>query len=101
MTHDVIESDQTGKVGHTPGPWTCNDVGLILSADDDIIGQAGTAPGGPDESVSNGFLIAAAPDLLAACKAIQHDSVIGPITWTAHMVPLIAAIAKAESGVTE
>lgn len=101
---------------HTPGPWTIADdngidIGIIArkqgkggqmvamaTVDEDV-------PQDDDERLSNARLIAAAPDLLAACKIAEGAfgalaSVNNlPSGW--HMsvvVQLLAAIAKAEGG---
>lgn len=62
--------------GPTPGPWTCH----VLNSDDTVavvragtlqIAAIGYAPGFAEEA--NARLIAAAPDLLAALKAVLEE----------------------------
>ena len=51
---------------HTPGPWTCDERGYIRDEDGRIIAQAsslGDTDEKVEESVENGLLLAAAPDL--------------------------------------
>ena len=82
-------------MSHTPGPWSV------------YLGQSISGPNG--ERVVEGScincpltfandadarLISAAPDLLAACKAIES----GHLTYVASGAMLRAAIAKAEGG---
>ena len=87
--HDMTTKTAT----HTPGPWTaaCNDI--IATANDGraFVGRiAGRRIA--SENDANARLIAAAPDLLTACKAalpsLEHH-----VPW--HSI-LLAAIAKAE-----
>lgn len=70
---------------HTPGPWIDQRTGLILSADGDVIADFVRPEDRP--------VIAAAPELLAACKtalgAFEHNHAID---WS----ELERAIAKAE-----
>lgn len=52
---------------HTPGPWTIN--GSAIETDNTIIAHIyDPDENGPDEFAANAHLIAAAPDLLAACE---------------------------------
>lgn len=57
---------------HTSGPWKANDTGAIFGTDGNPImtcGEYAVRYGeGTEESFANALLIAAAPDLLAACK---------------------------------
>lgn len=65
-------------MAHTPGPWKverqwsngCENCPRIYSADDTWVAEAVGAPYvvGPEPTMSNATLIAAAPDLLAACQ---------------------------------
>ena len=51
---------------HTPGPWTCDERGYIRDEDGRIIAQAsslGDTDEKVEESVENGLLLAAAPEL--------------------------------------
>lgn len=66
---------------HTPGPWTVRYLTNVFADKRSVASTGGYATNGPDEeavsaeNVANACLIAAAPDLLAACKAIvdAHD----------------------------
>lgn len=69
------------KVQHTPGPWT---VGRINHVDGEIVDSAGGAIcfrtyGSDGEAKANANLIAAAPDLLAACR--DADEALCGATW--------------------
>lgn len=66
-------------MGHTPGPWTIHGWG---DGDYEVNAASETVcnvPGFDDETVDvdraepNARLIAAAPDLLAACQTVAHD----------------------------
>ena len=91
-----------GESKHTPGPWiaTASDNGEwgVDAASGwgiaTVAGSAGYGPGN-DESDANARLIAAAPDLLAACKALyaQHKPGKGQCCEAADMA--FAALAKA------
>ena len=86
---------------HTPAPWWV--------AKSRIVGQS-DPPNGPhaaicsikDTSTADARLIAAAPDLLAACKAIyttlQDPGATAEGVLAIHGERLRAAIAKAETG---
>lgn len=87
---------------HTPGPWKTHDnigrkgeLGIIADVAPCIIAIMGNAKEWPREAEANARLIAAAPDLLKACKKIlaeikEHKS----LNWS----KLEAAISKAEKG---
>ena len=67
---------------HTPGPWTVHDsYGLCVSVDNHLVAELDWNPrdGGPlppyAENRANARLIAAAPDLLAACKAMLTNRI--------------------------
>ena len=94
---------------HTPGPWTAvkNSAYWEIDGPDDFGGVADTcasSAGEPDFGRSmalgeaNARLIAAAPDLLAACKAAEYAANhVDCISAMQHALPAIrAAIAKAE-----
>lgn len=83
---------------HTPGPWCALNAGLVVAAGDVKVAQADRANAYTE---ANARLIAAAPDLLAALKAILNvDN--PPVTDPGHvdfpraMELARAAIAKAE-----
>lgn len=58
---------------HTPGPWSIDDDGIIVSQFGDVAQVAGTVA--DDETLPNQRLLAAAPELLAALEAAigAHD----------------------------
>lgn len=78
---------------HTPGPWTFES-GFIVSSAGRIADVGGVdASFDPETAEADGRLIAAAPDLLAALKAIDATVEGIPADVAAQM---IAAIVKAE-----
>lgn len=100
----------TTKQTHTPGPWTANPARFVAGANGDVaivndhhslIAVAYVRNG---EEQANARLIAAAPDLLAACRAVagmeQRARAGEYIDWTSNgneAIQLVrAAIAKAE-----
>jgi hypothetical protein len=90
---------------HTPGPWIASEAGPDSLAE--IRSASSTTPvvnwqgfddcfREDDEHNANARLIAAAPDLLAACKvALEY---LAPVCISSQAIPnmLRAAIAKAE-----
>ena len=52
---------------HTPGPWRHLDQGQVVNDTNTMIAFA-TNHGGDEAGIANALLIAAAPDLLAACE---------------------------------
>ena len=58
-------------MSHTPGPWKFEDE-YVRDASGDIIADPYTMPTADsgDAMEANAILIAAAPDLLAACKSL-------------------------------
>ena len=83
--------------GHTPGPWVV-DAGkpLMVLAESGgfavLISEAGRKVTTTDKA--NARLIAAAPDLLEAAKAMTEPA--GEIAYRERWMALKAAIAKAE-----
>lgn len=80
---------------HTPGPWTTSKLGnpydqFAIYADD----QSNALVCNSVEGESNADLIAAAPDLLAACHAVEEAQRGGDYGQAFDMVR--AAIAKAD-----
>jgi len=55
---------------HTPGPWTRDEAGFIMADGETIADSQCSTNLDIDEREANGTLIAAAPDLLEACKGI-------------------------------
>lgn len=78
-------------MNHTPGPWV-DDEAEIGGIHSTVTGKM-LIPHSVPLSPEDRALIAAAPDLVAACKAMRPI-----ITWAgpAHLAMLDAAIAKAE-----
>ena len=80
---------------HTPGPWEADGEGYIFGPGTSMIAE--TRGWGDDSinEVANARLIAAAPDLLEACKlALNAFEKNHCIDWN----DLSRAIAKAEGG---
>lgn len=92
------------KAQHTAAPWDCNlgngthlqnDVTIWGNNCQRVVGEVGdsNAPNWTREDVANARLIAAAPDLLEACKALLSHLAYG---HEALEIQAAAAIAKAE-----
>lgn len=81
---------------HTAGPWAVNEDGFKVESENEHgwvnDGWVVCVTEGPDKK-SNARLIAAAPDLLGALKALRDES-MGFVPQCAEQVD--AAIAKAE-----
>lgn len=89
---------------HTPGPWTASIDGprrrprmalVHTGAGKQSIDCTGSGPSF-DVDAANARLIAAAPDLLAALKALLDD---GSITYAVRAQRARAVVAKVEAGV--
>jgi len=83
---------------HTQGPWTVNRIGEITSGKTRIAKVTSNGPtfGSPTmDDIANARLIAAAPDLLAALKAIQRGTIGGQVHFECACL-ICAAIARAE-----
>jgi hypothetical protein len=87
--------------GHTPGPWTAryaDRIGFIIEVGPKDSMQAGKVADiivrGGGESHGNALLIAAAPELLEALKAMLAD---GPAGLESRIMAR-AALAKAQGG---
>lgn len=93
------------SVLHTPGPWTRHDYRIFREDPPtqrnfrQIATCASNAAGRTAEAEANARLIAAAPDLLAAARAVAEtcpcDPDINP-QWEAAWDALATAIVKAE-----
>jgi hypothetical protein len=88
-------------VKHTPGPWStgCDEDGhMVYAADDSAVADALRDDGDAEAEVSNARLIAAAPDLLAACQvALAAYRLAGKdVPENSTAATLRSAIAKAE-----
>jgi len=83
-------------VKHTPGPWICEG-STVFSLNDDGLNRMWLhveRHGRPEgESEANARLIAAAPELLEACKAMRK-TMYSPDSLESRLAD--AAIAKAE-----
>lgn len=83
-------------MSHTPGPWTLDqsDLGIVIDAEGDPIQTAGSGNVVSEEGYANACLIAAAPDLLAACElALEKD---GDLRGATRRGRIRDAIAKAK-----
>ena len=94
----MAEELTVGRITFTPGPWVVSRPALrggaycVLSERD---GDAAVAlVYGRSQTDANAALIAAAPDLLAACRAALHDRMFKD--WPEIATLLRDAIAKAE-----
>ena len=91
---------------HTKGPWlfseaTCKN-GPLLAIETCVgAGDVAGIHGGSEEDYANARLIAAAPDLLSACR--EAMDMCDSMEYNSYMMrvrdDLAAAIAKAEGGV--
>lgn len=84
---------------HTPGPWTVADVcEVVVCATGRTLCDVYSSPATGDEQADNDArLIAAAPDLLAACEALARSfNAVTYAAWTPEMHAAVAAIAKAK-----
>lgn len=89
---------------HTPGPWhyspdvSLHNTALVYGADKYLVADAGRIHRRqPEEQIANAHLIAAAPDLLTACKGLLKCMQVEPecAIYKAHMKLAEDAIAKA------
>ena len=93
-------------MNHTPGPWkACLNEPLItvpghlIKTDDEVerpiasLWEGGGTEGKPTQ-IANAKLIAAAPDLLEACRMAREELVFGG-DWATASAKIEAAIAKA------
>ncbi len=85
---------------HTPGPWQCTPGQDTIWANDGElrIAKVDYTPRQmkPNEDSANAMLMAAAPDLLKACKAMFEAPLLTPIQSKAAWDLARAAISKAE-----
>jgi hypothetical protein len=97
-------NEGAGASGHTPGPWVAvNDCTVRGSHGEPIASTLGFAFPSCAYHKENAQLIAAAPDLLAACKVLaDHASEVYPHFESergqADIAAARIAIAKAERG---
>lgn len=88
-----------GMSAYTPGPWWC-DTDHVVYPSDDRGGQSWIADcRGATNPVADARLIAASPDLLAACKVALKSLAIGasPLERSNAIRDLRLAIDKAEA----
>ena len=84
---------------HTPGPWFAHNIGLGPNGEGPFTYPLGNDP---DKAAASARLIAAAPDMLAALKALHaaHRAFSGSEDWGVYddeaRAAAEAAIAKAE-----
>ncbi len=90
---------------HTPGPWAYDGVSAIRTADGEPIAELEIENAVDDRIDADAYLIAAAPDLLAALKRFRtkvYNAAIGSgmdDEWATEACSLAdAAIDKAEGG---
>ncbi len=98
---------------HTAGPWQVHrnigrksEIGVVADAAPCIIAVMGNAKEWPVEADANARLIASAPDLLEACKALMAqlqakgftapEGTFCPADWYEDQKRAAAAIARAE-----
>lgn len=87
---------KTKKTTHTPGPWEVDGRGVVRAVGYRLI--LAKIQDNADRD-GNSLLIAASPDLLAACKAFNDAINFGNRGATFEAQVLVrAAIAKAEGG---
>jgi len=82
---------------HTPGPWKVIDGNEVYSGVTPIAQSWATV----DEQEANARLIAAAPELLSALKALKEQlesEEADGHNRTVHLIVIDSAIAKAEGG---
>ena len=81
---------------HTPGEWSAH--GVLIHGPDGMIGEVGFGLRDDPEMLANARLIAAAPSLLAACKALlkQHEREGRHRGGAFPLTAIEAAVAKAE-----
>lgn len=90
---------------HTPGPWVMgqtpfNYEDALVSADGQVIAYASWGGGSSCnlafENEADAHLIAAAPDLLAACEALVAKSTDTTGDWSREWNAALSAIARAK-----
>lgn len=81
---------------HTPGPWRFNPVGEVRGADWNVVICDTYGNGDDDVADADARLIAAAPDLLAACEMALLDMRYYATVHGESITAIEAAIAKAK-----
>lgn len=90
-----MTTTETSIAAHTPGPWTA-DIPYIHAGDTEENLAECLGEGMSDELWANARLIAAAPDLLAALKAMAGHKCVGRGCFNVAHEAAVAAIARAE-----
>ena len=90
---------------HTPGPWVVHDRWYIGTPGEGMRTHAevkccvNVPASDHEQHEANACLIAAAPDLLAACEAVvEQDGFVGSALMRKRIEEMKAAIAKAKGG---
>jgi hypothetical protein len=92
---------------HTPGPWAIGAYGRVITPDGEVLRTCGVATPGADsdEYRANTRLIAAAPDLLEACRLFLgynadegDDGVAFMLAYERAVTAAMKAVAKAVEG---
>jgi hypothetical protein len=100
----------TTQAKHTPGPWAANDDGLVLGNLDNYEGEAplvctcGSADDfkmEPDLHLANARLIASAPELLEALRAMVARGPFMDQSATAEGLANCEALAKARHAIRQ
>lgn len=98
-------TDVAKSVQHTPGPWSVSYPfawKAAIKSPARYIGSAGRADGSHEEMQANACLLAAAPDLLAACEAaLAHFEAIRGDFHTLASEQLQTAQSIARAGIDE
>lgn len=100
----TAREDHVTHGSHTPGPWRVGQMADSVVAEDGTnlarsIGPYSRGGGAPhDERAANAKLIAAAPDLLAACRAAVASGGLEGANLTNALSRCRAAVEKATGG---
>jgi hypothetical protein len=70
---------------HTPGPWEIEQIGVAttINGNGGIVAEVYSDTGNQQEEDANARLIAAAPDMLEALKALEEVS--QQLAWVSHL----------------
>jgi hypothetical protein len=91
----VEREQRRNTTAYTPGPWTVNGLVVVALGADRVVHLPSMTDTPVEECRSNARLIAAAPDLLAACKAVRDAFAPTGFYGPEHAM-LTAAIKKVE-----
>jgi hypothetical protein len=95
-------SCESRQASHTPGPWVITMTGeesptpCGIRSESTATGQICYIPPQHESGAANARLIAAAPELLAALRTIQHDWDTGTDAKSRHAHVVRAAITRAQ-----